>query len=84
MVRYPVEEDTMPIPNDARCDIQDQERRRAAEEIERRRLERALEQGLEESFPASDPVNVVQPAPTSPDKRDKRRPRTAPPRSHAA
>ena len=28
---------------------------------EQRRLERALEEGLEETFPASDPVNVVQP-----------------------
>jgi hypothetical protein len=30
--------------------------------------EKALEQGLEESFPGSDPVNVTQP---SPSKRDK-------------
>ncbi|HVY00154.1 MAG TPA: hypothetical protein VHA55_10245 [Pseudorhodoplanes sp.] len=27
----------------------------------RDRLERALEEGLEESFPGSDPVNVTQP-----------------------
>jgi hypothetical protein len=27
----------------------------------RRKLERALEEGLEETFPASDPVNVTQP-----------------------
>lgn len=31
-------------------------------EEERNRLERALEEGLEETFPASDPVNVTQPA----------------------
>ena len=30
-------------------------------ELERRRLERALDEGLEETFPASDPVNVTQP-----------------------
>lgn len=30
--------------------------------------ERALEEGLEESFPASDPVNVTQPPPSKPDK----------------
>ncbi len=30
-------------------------------EQERARLERALEEGLEETFPASDPVNVTQP-----------------------
>ncbi len=31
-------------------------------------LERALEEGLEESFPGSDPVNVTQPARSKPDK----------------
>lgn len=30
--------------------------------------ERALDQGLEESFPGSDPVNVTQPAPSKRDK----------------
>jgi hypothetical protein len=29
-------------------------------------LERALEEGLEETFPASDPVAVTEPAPTPP------------------
>ena len=33
----------------------------ARKEEERKRLERALEEGLEETFPASDPVNVTQP-----------------------
>jgi hypothetical protein len=32
------------------------------------RLERALEQGLEESFPGSDPVNVTQPPPSKADR----------------
>ena len=31
---------------------------------EKRRLDEALEEGLEETFPASDPVNVIQPPPT--------------------
>jgi hypothetical protein len=44
---------------------------RAAEE--KRRLERALERGLEDSFPASDPVNVTQPPPSQSDRKDKRR-----------
>ena len=35
-------------------------------------LERALEEGLEETFPASDPVAAVQPAPADPDTRRKR------------
>lgn len=43
-------------------------RRRAggepAETTEKRQLDEALEEGLEETFPASDPVNVTQPAPT--------------------
>ncbi|HZS64336.1 MAG TPA: hypothetical protein VFA53_07560 [Xanthobacteraceae bacterium] len=30
--------------------------------------ERALEEGLEESFPGSDPVNVTQPPRSKPDK----------------
>jgi hypothetical protein len=33
-------------------------------DAEKRRLDEALEVGLEETFPASDPVNVTQPAPT--------------------
>jgi hypothetical protein len=39
---------------------------------EKRRLEKALERGLEESFPASDPVNVTQPPPSKPDRKDKK------------
>ncbi len=31
--------------------------------IERRRLEAALEEGLEETFPASDPAAVTEPRP---------------------
>ncbi len=38
----------------------------ARRERERRRLERALDEGLEETFPASDPVNVTQPRPEFP------------------
>jgi hypothetical protein len=35
-------------------------------------MERALEQGLEESFPGSDPVNVTQPPPSRADRKDKK------------
>jgi hypothetical protein len=42
------------------------------EKTERKRLDRALEEGLEESFPASDPVNVTQPAKSIPDRNDKK------------
>jgi hypothetical protein len=40
---------------------------------EKRLLDEALEQGLEETFPASDPVNVVQPPPTKGDHHVKRK-----------
>ena len=39
---------------------------------EKRRLDDALEEGLEETFPASDPVNVTQPAPSKGDLHVKR------------
>jgi hypothetical protein len=38
------------------------------DEAQKRRLDKALEQGLEESFPGSDPVNVTQPSPSKTDK----------------
>jgi hypothetical protein len=40
---------------------------------EKRRLDQALEEGLEETFPGSDPVNVTQPAPSKPDNHVKRK-----------
>jgi hypothetical protein len=36
------------------------------------KLDDALERGLEETFPASDPVSVVQPPPSSRDKNEVR------------
>ncbi|MHC2331873.1 hypothetical protein [Bradyrhizobium sp. USDA 4454] len=43
-----------------------------ADDAEKRRLDEALEEGLEETFPGSDPVNVTQPAPTKGDRYVKR------------
>jgi hypothetical protein len=43
--------------------------RRDRDEARRRRLEKSLEQGLEDSFPASDAINVTQPPPTVGDMR---------------
>lgn len=40
---------------------------------EKRRLDDALEEGLEETFPGSDPVNVTQPPPSKQDHHVKRR-----------
>jgi hypothetical protein len=45
----------------------------AKDRAEKRRLDEALHEGLEETFPASDPVNVTQPAPSKGDHRVKRR-----------
>jgi hypothetical protein len=47
--------------------------RKDAESAEKRRLDQALEEGLVETFPASDPVNVAQPAPSKADRHVKRR-----------
>jgi hypothetical protein len=40
---------------------------------EKRLLDQALDEGLEETFPASDPVNVTQPAPSKADHHVKRK-----------
>jgi hypothetical protein len=39
---------------------------RSKKDAERDRLEQALEEGLRDTFPASDAVSVVQPAPLGP------------------
>lgn len=44
----------------------------AAELEEKRKLDEALEEGLEETFPGSDPVNVTQPAHSQGDQHIKR------------
>jgi hypothetical protein len=43
-----------------------------AEAAEKRRLDRALDEGLEETFPGSDSVSVTQPAPSKADHHVKR------------
>ena len=44
-----------------------------AEDPEKRQLDQALEEGLEETFPGSDPVNVTQPPPSKDDRHVKRK-----------
>lgn len=44
----------------------------AAAATEKRLLDEALEEGLEETFPGSDPVNVTQPARSKADRHIKR------------
>jgi hypothetical protein len=41
---------------------------KASDGAEKRRLDEALEEGLEESFPASDPPSITQPPPTRGDR----------------
>jgi hypothetical protein len=45
---------------------------KAVKAREKRLLDQALDEGLEETFPASDPVNVTQPPPSRGDHRVKR------------
>jgi nicotinate phosphoribosyltransferase len=47
------------------------EKRHDEEAERRRRLERSLEEGLEDSFPASDPINVTQPPPSIYDQKER-------------
>jgi hypothetical protein len=53
----------MADPKHTTAEGPDEKTRRNREEARQRRLERSLEQGLEDSFPASDRINVTQPAP---------------------
>ena len=46
--------------------------RKPDDKAEKRQIEEALEEGLEETFPASDPVNVTQPPPSKQDRHVKR------------
>jgi len=46
---------------------------KAGPNAEKRKLDEALEEGLEETFPASDPVNVTQPPPSKQDHHIKRK-----------
>jgi hypothetical protein len=62
----------MGIPNEtvAQNEIEEARRRERKDEEKQRRLEeRSLEQGLEDTFPASDPVSVTQPPPSVYDKK---------------
>ncbi len=62
----------MGIPNPTVTENElDDKAKRDREEAQKRKLEKSLEQGLEDSFPASDPINVTQPPPTAGDKKKK-------------
>ena len=60
----------MGIPNETVAEHEvDEKTRREREEARKRKLEKSLEQGLEDSFPGSDPISVTQPPPSVADKR---------------
>jgi hypothetical protein len=58
----------IPNPTVVEHELSDKAKREREEE-RKRRLEKSLEQGLEDTFPASDPINVTQPPPTPGDKK---------------
>jgi len=61
----------MGIPNDSVTENEvAQEKRQNDETDRRRRLEKSLEQGLEDSFPGSDPISVTQPPPSVHDRKE--------------
>jgi len=49
-------------------DAWDERKKHDKDEQRRQRLERSHEQGLQDTFPASDPINVTQPPPTVGDR----------------
>jgi hypothetical protein len=46
---------------------------KSTEGADKRRLDQALQEGLEETFPGSDPVSVTQPPPSKADHQIKRK-----------
>jgi hypothetical protein len=62
----------MGIPNEIVVNNEEADQKRSESPAERRqRLEKSLESGLEDTFPASDAINVVQPPPTVLDQKEK-------------
>jgi hypothetical protein len=73
----------MGIPNETEMENEvleakkkrDETEKEREDDLRRRRLENSLEEGLKDSFPASDPINVTQPPPSVQDKREGARPK---------
>jgi hypothetical protein len=55
---------------EAREEAREAERRKL--EAERRKVENSLDEGLAETFPASDPPSITQPPPSKADRKPKR------------
>jgi hypothetical protein len=68
----PCRENFHGIPNETvEENAVDEKTKRERDEAQKRKLEKSLEQGLEDSFPGSDPINVTQPPPSVADKKKK-------------
>ena len=62
----------MGIPNETVVDNEGAHRKRPEDPAERRRrLEKSLESGLEDTFPASDAINIIQPPPSVQDQKER-------------
>jgi hypothetical protein len=62
----------MGIPNQTVVDNEGTYRKRPEDPAERRRrLEKSLESGLEDTFPASDAISIIQPPPTVQDQKQR-------------
>jgi hypothetical protein len=62
----------MGIPNQTVADNEGTYRKRPEDPAERRRrLEKSLESGLEDTFPASDAISIIQPPPTVQDQKQR-------------
>jgi hypothetical protein len=53
-----------------RSDSKDRDSKRRDEDKRRERLDAALDRGLEDTFPGSDPVSIIQPSGSVYDRRD--------------
>jgi hypothetical protein len=63
-------DETVPADGQAQEHRKEQAKEHHEDEAERQqRLEKSLEVGLEGTFPASDPINVVQPPPSAHDSK---------------
>ena len=58
----------------AQRDVGHRDGKRHEQDRRQKRLEDALERGLEDTFPGSDPVSVIQPPSSVRDKNEMRRP----------
>jgi hypothetical protein len=71
----PAQEISMANDTVTQAEMDEKRRQEAQEEhkaSQRRKAEKSLDRGLEDSFPASDPPNVTQPPPSVYDKKPKR------------